>query len=308
MQEILTKRPQVILVGNGLILSFGSDPSSWVELMEKLTVEHYRNKISISGLPNTLQIILRTDGAVNGTLKDNKAELMGKPVSSELAGRIKSIYAMKPDHILTTNYSYEIEAAAIGKKSISENAIADMQKHTSEVKRCEGQYMIHTYNEAAGIPVWHIHGEARKTKSIILGHYWYGTLLSKYKTIMDKRRTEYKENDKNGVYKVKSWLDAMVMGDVYVLGFGFDVSEIDMWWLLNRKRHEFSERKGKLYFYSNDDSGKFNEKEELLKVCGAEVIHCNELPMPGDLSSNKFANYNDAALMDIKNKIRVNRQ
>ena len=308
MQEILTNRPQVILLGNGLIRSFGSDPSSWVELMEKLTVERYRNKISVSGLPNALQIILRTDGAVNGILKDNKAELMGEPVSPELAERIKSIYPMKPDHILTTNYSYEIEAAAIGRKSISENMISNMQKHTSEVDRCEGQYMIHTYIDAAGIPVWHIHGEARKIQSIVLGHYWYGTLLSKYLTIMDKRRSEYKDNDKDGVYKVKSWLDAVVMGDVYVLGFDFDVSEIDLWWLLNRKRHEFSERKGKLYFYSNDDSGNFNEKEELLKVCGAEVIHCNELPMPGTLSSNKYANYHDAALMDIENKIRVNRQ
>ena len=72
MQETLTKRPQVILLGNGLIRSFGSDPSSWVELMEKLTVERYRNKISVSGLPNALQIILRTDGAVNGILKDHK--------------------------------------------------------------------------------------------------------------------------------------------------------------------------------------------------------------------------------------------
>ena len=125
MQETLTKRPQVILLGNGLIRSFGSAPSSWVELMEKLTVERYRDKISITGLPNALQIILRTDGAVNGILKDHKAELMGEPVSPELAERIKSIYAMKPDHILTTNYSYEIEAAATGRKSISENMISN---------------------------------------------------------------------------------------------------------------------------------------------------------------------------------------
>ena len=152
MQETLTKRPQVILLGNGLIRSFGSDPSSWVELMEKLTVERYRNKISVSGLPNALQIILRTDGAVNGILKDHKAELMGEPVSPELAERIKSIYAMKPDHILTTNYSYEIEAAATGRKSISENMISNMQKHTSEVDRCEGQYMIHTWDSGMAYP------------------------------------------------------------------------------------------------------------------------------------------------------------
>ena len=38
------------------------------------------------------------------------------------------------------------------------------------------------------------------------------------------------------------------------------------------------------------------------------MIHCNELPMPSDLSSNKYANYHDAALMDIEKKIEVNRQ
>ena len=92
-----------------------------------------------------------------------------------------------------------------------------------------------------------------------------------------------------------------------MIGFSYDVSEIDLWWLLNRKRFEKAENKGKLYYYSNMDTGEFDEKEELLKVCGAEVIHCNELKGPDILSHNKYRNYCDAALMDIGERIEANR-
>lgn len=56
------------------------------------------------------------------------------------------------------------------------------------------------------------------------------------------------------------------------------------------------------------DTGEFDEKEELLKVCGAEVIHCNELKGPDILSHNKYRNYCDAALMDIGERIEANRK
>lgn len=307
MQEILNRKPQVILLGNGLNLAFGDSPTSWTELLEKLTADKYKGKINPKTLPNTLQIILRTNGEVNGVLKEYKDELKGNPLTDDLAGRIRKIFEMKPDHILTTNYSYEVEAAAAGKKKLSDSAIRDMQKHTSEVAKCEPQYMIHTYNEADGVPVWHIHGEARKPRSIVVGHYWYGSLLTKYKNLTNDRRKTYDANCSKGIFKVQSWLDAFILGDVYVLGFGYDVSEIDLWWLLNRKRFEKSENKGKLYYYSNMDTGEFDEKEELLKVCGAEVIHCNELKGPDIFSSNKYRNYCDAALMDISQKILTNR-
>lgn len=307
MEEMLYRRPQIILLGNGLNLAFGDSPTSWKNLLEKLTVDKYKGKINPDLLPNTLQIILRTDGEVNSALKNFKNELKGNPITDHLKQRINRILEIRPDHILTTNYSYEIEATSVGKTALSDYAISKMQKHTSEVEICEPQYMIHTYNEADGIPVWHIHGEARKPRSIVVGHYWYGSLLTKYKTLMDERRNIYETNCSKGIYKIKSWLDAFILGDVYVLGFGYDVSEMDLWWLLNRKRFEKASYKGKLYYYSNDDSGEFDEKEELLKVCGADVIHCNRLKILETLSSNKYRNYCDAAIMDIEAKIQANR-
>lgn len=304
MEETLTRRPQVILIGNGLIRSFGDSPTSWTDLLENLTTEKYKGKINPNGLPNTLQIILRTEGNVNNALDEHKEELKGNPVTPELHSRIDAIRKMNPDHILTTNYSYEIECALAGQKTLSDAKIARLQRHTSEVKKCEPQYMIHSYNEAAGIPVWHIHGEARKPKSIIVGHYWYGTLLTNYKKIMEDRKDRYAKDAENGIFTIKSWLDAFIMGDVYVLGFGYDVSELDLWWLLNRKLYEKSKSKGRMYFYSNQDDGSFDEKEELLKVCGAEVIHCSRLKMPETLSDSKYRDYADAAIMDIAERIK----
>lgn len=304
MEETLTRRPQVILIGNGLIRSFGDSPTSWTDLLENLTTEKYKGKINPNGLPNTLQIILRTEGNVNNALDEHKEELKGNPVTPELHSRIDAIRKMNPDHILTTNYSYEIECALAGQKTLSDAKIARLQRHTSEVKKCEPQYMIHSYNEAAGIPVWHIHGEARKPKSIIVGHYWYGTLLTNYKKIMEDRKDRYAKDAENGIFTIKSWLDAFIMGDVYVLGFGCDVSELDLWWLLNRKLYEKSKSKGRMYFYSNQDDGSFDEKEELLKVCGAEVIHCSRLKMPETLSDSKYRDYADAAIMDIAERIK----
>ena len=46
MQETLNRKPQVILLGNGLNLAFGDSPTSWTELLEKLTAEKYKGKIN----------------------------------------------------------------------------------------------------------------------------------------------------------------------------------------------------------------------------------------------------------------------
>ena len=143
MEEILYRRPQILLLGNGLNLAFGDSPTSWKNLLEELTVDKYKGKINPDLLPNTLQIILRTDGEVNSSLKNFKNELEGNPITDDLSQRINRILEIRPDHILTTNYSYEIEAASVGKKTLSDNAIFKMQKHTSEVEICEPQYMIH---------------------------------------------------------------------------------------------------------------------------------------------------------------------
>ena len=103
---------------------------------------------------------------------------------------------------------------------------------------------------------------------------------------------------------------------MYVLGFGYDVSEFDLWWLLDRKHREKAET-GKIYFYSPEPST-FDEKRELLKVFGkVEMISCGiKLPShPGNRTSKEdelnynterkaaYSNFYALALNDIKCRI-----
>ena len=36
----------------------------------------------------------------------------------------------------------------------------------------------------------------------------------------------------------QGWLDYFLMGDVHAVGFGFDLSEFDIWWAIERKSRE----------------------------------------------------------------------
>ena len=64
-------------------------------------------------------------------------------------------------------------------------------------------------------------------------------------------------------------MDAFILGDVYILGFGFDLSEFDLWWLLNRKFNEKADH-GHVY-YLEPKSPVLDEKLELLKLLEVEV-------------------------------------
>ncbi len=74
--------------------------------------------------------------------------------------------------------------------------------------------------------------------TVILGHYYYGNLLFCCDEYLTHRAPEqrYPLWPGHGSLPALSWLDYFILGDVYSLGFGFDTSEMDLWWLLCRKK------------------------------------------------------------------------
>ena len=106
---------------------------------------------------------------------------------------------------------------------------------------------------------------------MIIGHYEYASLLSRLKAHSDERKNAYQHLAEEPLNKL-SWVDQFILGKVYVLGFGFDPSEMDLWWLLNRKQNERADH-GQVYFYEPRQETRFNARIELLKVMGVEV--CN---------------------------------
>lgn len=294
--------PQVLLLGNGINRAFKSD--SWDDLLNSIDTRGEKYDVMKYNCPETLKAVLVTQDSVDDALRKKKDRLsnLGTKKPARQIEMLRRLLSINFDHILTTNYSYELETAALGRNKLGESALKRMQQHTAAVKRCEANFMLHTYNSVVfrghEQKIWHIHGEARKPDSMVLGHYFYGTLLGKMLEI-NKRRGKYYSTAQNGgeTPKIESWTDAFILGDVYILGFGFGFAESDMWWLLNRKKREPA-KIGKTYFYELNLPEKSNRaKLDLLRVMGAEII-------PKTVSDNNWPDLYEQAIADIERRVK----
>lgn len=273
----MEEKLNVLMIGNGVNRAFGK--TSWNALIDMIKTRDDINAEQLQS-PMPLKAILLSNNKIDEQLKNvnqNSQEILyGIVESEEQTKMLRQILTIGFDHILTTNYSYELEIASLGQISISKKQLLNMSTHTPQIKRVEAKFLLHSYNEVvceeANNKIWHIHGESRKPESIILGHYNYGSLMYKMKDYMDKRGKIYRNKEKtNEIIDIESWLDAFVLGDVYVIGFRYDLSEFDLWWLLNRKARE-KVNHGKVYFYEPEPMF-FDERLELLKALDVQVEH-----------------------------------
>jgi len=263
--------PNVLLLGNGLNQANGGP--SWREFLENIAVDEYKGKVGNLTSPEPLKAVLVTNDNVNTALKEEKRKLMQTQLNKDYVAFIESILETGFDDILTTNYTYELESVALLPRVANDKNIRDLRSGTERKER----YCIHTCNEVSLANgdyknrIWHIHGEASCYGGMVLGHYYYGNLLSEIRDYQKSRRGDYLKAQKTGKQVLyNSWIDSFVMGDIYVLGFGFGLNELDLWWLLNRKAREKA-KTGKVYFYE-PSSDKEHEKVKLLKAlkCGNE--------------------------------------
>ena len=137
--------------------------------------------------------------------------------------------------------------------------------------------------------------------SMIIGSDYYSRLTSR---VIDETKKSERYDQKEGkninLVSIGSWVDALLFGDVYVLGFGYDYSEQDLWWLLNRKANETRISKGKTYYYEPEGKDEIRIKKSLLKVFDVETEGL-DLGYRGDFSYKDF--YQDA-IKDIIKKTK----
>lgn len=267
-------RPQIVLIGNGL--ERASNQVSWNQLVDNLTAA---NCISFSeeekdSIPFPLlyeAIILNMpipqvlDSAEIMREEERLKTEMGKliNVSNKLLIELPKLNA---DQIFTTNYSYCLEKAFMPKRNFSNSSSRSAVRYNlspcdeNGKKKREVIYRLHSCylgknkNDTA-VGLWHIHGEAGTSKGIVLGHDRYGRLL---KRMIEKcSDLDFKNLGKNGkLHSFTSWPELFLFGDVYVIGFGFEQCEFDLWWLLRRKQREHY-GDGKVFFYDK----RITEKE-----------------------------------------------
>ena len=102
--------------------------------------------------------------------------------------------------------------------------------------------------------------------------------------------------------RIKSWIDYFILGDLYVLGFGYDFAEFDLWWLVNRKLKEKANC-GAIYFYE-PETEENRYKLLAMKDMGIhiETLNTQITADENDLNS-KYDDFYNKAIADIALKI-----
>ena len=242
--------PKILLVGNGINRAY--DFPSWNELLKTIKVKELaeEEKEALQNVPYPLQPVILTGDNVNNKINEIAPTLVSLKANAEEEKLLKDFADLPIEALLTTNYTYEIEKSAIkGFKCKVGRASKFRHNAKPDGKRYEKKQLF-TYFEIpdGGKTVWHIHGEAGKTGTVILGHYYYGKLLAKIQPyIKTLKIRESKARVSDGVIEVQSWIDYFMLCDVYIVGLGLDLSELDLWWMINCKKRQFPNTKIILY-------------------------------------------------------------
>lgn len=264
---------KTLLLGNGINRAFSKN--SWDDMLKSVATRNDFEPGKMNA-PMPLRAVILTDDKIDQAAKNLKEMFCGEITDLEHGDLLRRLLSAGFDDVLTTNYSYELETAAKGAERLSEGQIAGMMRHT-EGNRAEARYLLHTFNEVAcegrNNRIWHVHGESRKPDSMLLGHYWYGNLTARIAAEVKSNGNRYRELEKkNAPLPRNSWIDGFLLDDLFILGFGFDLSEIDLWWLLNRRKREKA-RKGKIVFYDpRIDLEENRERKALLELMDVKTV------------------------------------
>lgn len=244
------RRPQIILFGNGLVYK-----KSWDEVINDLKECNVENTLKGQGVPYPLQssVLFSTDEVVRNRKYENyfnttKADDNIHYEYDVYYPLIEKILTLDFDAYLTTNYTYELEKTIHpGYLRLSNKAYYAKSNNEKgkDKKRIKYTYNSFNYNNKEK-KVWHIHGEARNKSSIIFTHDDYCRLMGDLNVLNTAAGNKFENSKKE--FKIHSWLDYFIVADIYVVGFRLDFSEIDIWWLLNRRLREKSGY-GKIYFF-----------------------------------------------------------
>lgn len=291
-------RPKVLLLGNGLNRVYGG--ASWAGLLEKINRTTFTTE-QVKSMPFPMQAVLLSKDHVDVSLQDLQRELTQCELHPWLAEQLQRLLALPFDCVLTPNFTYEIECA------VTPNFLEHPQRylrHTQAVPRAEKWFMLHTYyalpRERGPLPLFHIHGEARAPNTVILGHYYYGNLLF----CCDEYLTHRAPNHRYPLWlgqddmPALSWLDYLILGDVYSLGFGFDTSEMDLWWLLCRKKRERAPH-GDLWFFEPERKS-METKQALLEAYNAKCVTLG-VKEPGP---EEYKHFYEMAVKDIGRRLQ----
>ena len=270
-----TERPKVLFLGNGL---FYSD-SNWDKFIEK----NKRSDMSLkewAAIEKAPYTIRATAALPTSDLERQQGYLREiDEIHSKMQRNRQPILKLLDlpfDAILTTNYTYQIESHI--KNEYCE--LSNEQKNNKYAKQTfvynkkvsqDSKFLLRTFNqlEYKGVTknIWHIHGEARRKSSIVATHDEYGKLMELVRQYCKKYGRNYQNFYHS--FRFNSWIDYLIMGDVYFIGSQLDYTEFDLWWLFSRRMRE-EKNHGKMVYYCPNEQN--SERETIFKLLDIEII------------------------------------
>jgi hypothetical protein len=313
-----------ILFGNGLNY-LSDDQISWNDLLDKIKGT---NQFDSTSLPNTMiyeKIMLHKHSNPNesirtteSNLKNEIADVLKKQKTNQFYEKLLNL---KFDNYLTTNYDYALNDSF--KRISKDNWIKNNSTEgIYSIRRNTSFFDSKNYEHCK---IWNIHGEVSNPKSIMLGldHYCGsigqidGYLKGNYKYQVENKKHQtipIKEKINNNEFDYVSWVELFFTTNLHIIGFGLDYSEIDLWWIINKRARLKKEVsiQNKIKFYASPlekllkpqkDYGKYiqeKNKRELLKSFDVEII---EVPIDVSLFDEKYK----VQYQDIIDRIKASR-
>ena len=286
--------PNTLFVGNGFSRAIFQEVPSWCNLFENTDT-------SIKVIKNYtfLYEAFRLEFGQKGLGENQVKEEFIKEIrafSDKLSSNVdyslnklgNLLYAQNINNIITTNYDNGIE-------HILQDACGYHEEMPEKLVQ-EKIYNIRTYksfyNVVTGhkVKLWKIHGDLDRIKSITLGFDQYCGALSKLEnyvkgsyisthgetpTICNTHMLEKCKHPE--LFDNISWVELFFNSNVYIIGFGLDFSEIDIWWLLNKRTRFMLEipeiRNSIIYLYNKDYECRASKPELFAALDAFEVVY-----------------------------------
>lgn len=245
------RRPRVLLLGNGINRAFSLSPS-WDALLQSIQTRSLTQEETdaLAQVPYPLRPVILTQDRLEEHLPAIAENLAALQAGAQEEALLRDFAALPVEAILTTNYTYELEKALIPDFRCAFGRRCKYRKIAFSSGGADSIHRLHTYFSPPGtaVSIWHIHGEAARPKTMVLGHYAYGKLLSRAQQQVAGVLARYKGRSAHpNDLQLHSWLEFFLLSDVYVVGFGLELSELDLWWLINCKKRHFPQTKTVLY-------------------------------------------------------------
>lgn len=209
------------------------------------------------------------------------AEMMSQIDSHELYSQM---FDLNIQNYLTTNYDYAFLKSIENRKDINLPIVEYSTEDVYSIRRLKRISNKHEKKKH----FWQIHGEIKKPATIMLGLDQYSGSLGKidsfikgyYRYTKDKERisedsiaAKLKSNSFTDISRIELFFNS----NIHIFGFGLDYSEVDLWWLLNKRARLKKSEIGKLInnkitLYTMDID---KQREEQLNVFDVHVENIN---------------------------------